>query len=92
MRMAFDAARNQMVMFGGSPARSGDLAWLGETWLWDGQVWTQAAVEGPSPRGLHDMAYDPRRERVVLFGGYDDENLGDTWEWDGERWTQVEPQ
>lgn len=39
------------------------------------------------------MAYDPRRDRIVLFGG----RLGwpndsaDTWEFDGERWQQVLP-
>jgi hypothetical protein len=45
------------------------------------------------------MAYDARRERIVLFGGRrfgidfngdnvsDDGLLGDVWEWDGTQWT-----
>ena len=35
----------------------------------------------------HGMAYDSKRGRVVLFGGYvAGSPLGDTWEFDGERW------
>jgi hypothetical protein len=39
------------------------------------------------------MAYDPVRQRVLLFGGYDATNrhLADTWEWDGNHWTQQAP-
>ena len=54
------------------------------TWLWDGQFWTHVQDMGPSARFDHAMAYDSRRDRIVLFGGggvaagipY----LGDTWE------------
>ncbi len=41
------------------------------------------------------MAYDPKRKRIVLFGGEalpvagQREYLADTWEWDGEYWIQV---
>jgi len=39
------------------------------------------------------VAYDLRRQRLVLFGGYrtsgaDRVRLGDTWEWDGSRWEE----
>lgn len=38
------------------------------------------------------MVEDPRRRRVVLFGGIGDAApLGDTWEWDGITWTNVTP-
>jgi len=37
------------------------------------------------------MAYDPGRQRVVLFGGRaGSDEFGDTWEWDGSAWTQRE--
>lgn len=37
------------------------------------------------------MAYDPTRERVVLYGGEDGSDyLGDTWEWDGATWTEID--
>ena len=36
------------------------------------------------------MAYDVRRERVVLFGGADAAAVrGDTWEWNGTAWTRL---
>ena len=37
------------------------------------------------------MAYDPVRERVVLFGGRSPFVRGDTWVWDGRRWTKMRP-
>ena len=38
------------------------------------------------------MAYDPKRARVVLFGGSGgDGGSWDTWEWDGVRWTELSP-
>lgn len=38
------------------------------------------------------MAYDPLRERLVLYGGFNGAvALGDTWLYDGLRWTQQQP-
>lgn len=42
-------------------------------------------------RRSHALAYDPLRQRVVLFGGLPDpgfvtRGLADTWEWEGSRW------
>ena len=59
-----------------------------DTWGWDGTQWNLLEASGPPNRGSHFMAYDPARDRLVLFGGYDNvNNLGDTWEWDGVSWT-----
>jgi hypothetical protein len=53
-------------------------------------LWAQAQDMGPPPREGHALAYDPRRDRLVLFGGVDGgRSFGDTWEWDGKLWTQV---
>ncbi|MEZ4365050.1 MAG: hypothetical protein R2939_02040 [Kofleriaceae bacterium] len=67
-----------------------------DTWRWDGTTWTEvSAATAPSGRGRHAMAYDPVRDRVVLFGGdpiYGSPNIGalaDTWLWDGAAWTEV---
>lgn len=59
--------------------------------------WNQVnsgASNSPSARYNHAMVYDSSRNRVVLFGGYDnDGSLSDTWEmtWNGSSasWTQV---
>jgi hypothetical protein len=46
--MAFDAASNQLIMFGGSASRIS-----GDTWLWKGDGWTQLhPAHSPSPRAL----------------------------------------
>jgi hypothetical protein len=44
------------------------------------------------------MAFDRRRNRVVLFGGHagfmpgrTGEMFGDTWEWTGSAWERVHP-
>jgi hypothetical protein len=35
------------------------------------------------------MAYDPRRQRVVLMGGETARGkVADTWDWDGEKWVE----
>jgi hypothetical protein len=56
-------------------------------------IWVRVATGGPSPRWGAAMAYDPLRDRVVLYGGgfgryptlgY----LDDTFEFDGTTWTQ----
>ena len=38
------------------------------------------------------MAYDPKSERVILFGGYVSESLIDdqTWAWDGQDWAHLD--
>lgn len=52
-----------------------------------------APLVSPPARSGHDVAYDPVRQRVILFGGFPDvgTRLGDTWEWDGTNWTQRMP-
>jgi hypothetical protein len=87
--MAYDAARDRAVVFGGGA----DLRQRSDTWEWDGQRWLDVSplAGAPPPRTEHAMAYDAARERVVLFGGWNRQassstNLGDTWVWDGDSW------
>jgi len=93
--LAFDAARGEVVLFGGRNDAVVRDHYFGDTWVWDGQRWAQRAPEaGPRPRGQHAMGYHEGTERVVLFGGatgVDLAPLGDTWEWDGERWLERHP-
>lgn len=85
--MVHDAARQQLVMFGGNDG-TGQLS---DTWIWEGCCWTPRMVTGPSAREGHAMAYDAIRQQVVLFGGRDDSGSGfngETWLWNGTSWTQ----
>jgi hypothetical protein len=86
--MAYEDARQRVVLFGGWAAGP-----LGDTWEWDGSAWTQIADIGPSGRYYFGMTYDVSRQCVVLFGGFvwqgQWELVGETWEWDGTEWTQI---
>jgi hypothetical protein len=87
--MAYDAARGEVIMFGG---------WNGSyefaaTWAWDGATWTQQhPVSSPPGRDGMGMAYDVARAEVVMFDGCTlDSFLNDTWTWDGTNWTEQHP-
>lgn len=80
--MAYDAARGEVVLFGGI----GDQH---DTWVWNGVDWTQKnPLHNPPGRYAHAMAYDAGRGEVVLFGGQDGiSNVrNDTWIWNGVDW------
>jgi hypothetical protein len=94
IKMAYDAARGVVVMFGGSvPGAGPNGTPPADTWTWDGHAWTRAATEGPAARYLHAMAYDVKRQRVVMTAGNRSARpfdvLNDTWEWDGTRWAEI---
>jgi hypothetical protein len=87
--MAFDTARRRVVAFAAGPS-----GYDSETWEWDGAQWTQVANAGPAARLNPGMVYESNRQRMLLFGGYEEigncaRAVGDTWEWDGTQWTQV---
>lgn len=91
-RMAFDSNRAQLVLFGGSTRARLPLDLKNDTWIFIGDAWQPVNGPAPSARGGQAMAYDPVRDRVVLYGGFDqaDQELADTWEWDGEGWACVD--
>jgi hypothetical protein len=97
MAIAYDAARQCVVLFGGVPGGGSYQGDLGDTWLWDGSNWAQAfPLNSPNtPKGFvwHSVAFDAARGQVILFGGqklgYGDSN--ETWTWDGTNWTQQSP-
>ncbi|MDR2014094.1 MAG: hypothetical protein LBP99_00520, partial [Azoarcus sp.] len=63
--MAYDAARGQVVLFGGT----GENSVMGDTWTWDGGAWTQRSpATSPPARSSPSMAYDAARGEIVLFG------------------------
>ena len=85
--LVYHDAGKHTVLFGGwTPS-----GLLDDTWLWDGQVWREmSGGVHPSPRMSPAIAYDPLRQRVVLFGGSGDA-AGETWEWNGTSWHQAHP-
>jgi hypothetical protein len=98
--MAYDAARDVVVLFGGLTTgdECGDLGVCQDTWEWDGASWTlvePADPEGdrrPSPRGFAVAAYDAAASALYLVGGIDDmfNPRSDVWRWDGVSWAQIQ--
>ena len=104
--MVYHTVWERVVFFGGESEKYtackdqvGDSGWYGkeDIWEWDGSSW--ASVEpatGPAPMIDHALAYDARRDVIVLFGGTLCSDirscLNDTWEWDGHEWALRTPE
>lgn len=85
--MAFDERRALTMLYGD---RGADATTM---WAWDGRRWRASDAAGPGLRRHIKLAYDSARDRMVMYGGYDDSGrniLSDTWEWDGQRWHQFD--
>jgi hypothetical protein len=72
-----------VVLFGGLTLGTPQVR-LGDTWVWDGEAWTQHTGPGPSARVYPQMVYDPVRRETVLFGGHGGGTglpFSDIWLW-----------
>jgi hypothetical protein len=92
--IAYDSARQQAILFSGIYAWSGNAGFFhNDTWQWDGENWQALSpAQQPPGRSEHAMAFDEKRQVIVLFGGRSNDGpLGDTWEWDGQEWRHIIP-
>lgn len=92
--MAFDAARNVMVVFGGRRNIFNPNEYLNETWEYSRLLnqWTIAApLNSPAPMLRPAMGYHPAMNRLIAFGGEfgNGTGSGETWTYDGADWTQI---
>ncbi|MBL8793357.1 MAG: hypothetical protein JNM56_05610 [Planctomycetia bacterium] len=91
--ICYDAGNKQVVLFGGGNADTerGDPG----TWIYTSatNTWRELKLDRqPPPRANSQLAYDPVRKKVVLFGGDQlDQTIADTWTFDGQQWTQQKP-
>jgi hypothetical protein len=91
--ICYDAARDQVVLFGGGNAdtQRGDPG----TWVYTPATNTWRACQldrQPPPRANSQLVYDPVAKKVILFGGDQlDQTIADTWAFDGTEWTQKSP-
>ncbi len=91
---AYDAPRQRMVMFSGYNG-----SWLNDTWelsLGAAPAWTQlTGSTPPPPRNLAAVAIDTARERMMVFGGWEESTqtyYHDTWAFSlasSAGWSQV---
>ncbi|WP_436698720.1 Kelch repeat-containing protein [Nocardioides sp. BYT-33-1] len=87
--MAYDEARDQVVLFGGTLTAGG---YSDQTWTWDGVTWTQRTpATSPTARTRATMAWDPVGQQVVMFGGQTASAtpVNEVWAWDGTTWASV---
>jgi len=96
-QMAYDIQSDRTILFGGGNYFTD---WYSnETWAYDhgNNSWTRMSpLLSPSPRYDHQLVYDSRSDRVILFGGAVGAGptlLGDTWAYDHESdiWTNLAP-
>lgn len=84
--MAYDVARRQVVLLGGTDSQHP----INDTWLWDGARWTKSAASGPSALLKPTMTYDRGRGQILLYGQSGGaSSVSETWLWDGSRWTRA---
>lgn len=103
MSSVFDARRDRMLIFGGS---TGDGYYGASNQVWelslrDRPKWRPitATDTPPSPRRSTAAVFDPLRDRMVVYGGFDavpasDQFLGDAWALglgDAPAWTRLWP-
>lgn len=87
--IAYDIEENAMYLFGGATSGSTFSSLTNTTWVLKDGRWRELnPASAPARRGLPAMGYDPVRQQVVLYGGFDAgrNDLNDTWAWDGENW------
>ena len=84
-----------VLLHGGHWVDGNDGGFLGDTWHWDGEAWSEVAQgTGPGPRVNSPGAWDERLGGIVMFGGGEgptDAGTNDTWLWtSADGWTQLE--
>ena len=89
--MAYDAATQTILFFGGESNCNPVCAPSNATWSWNGGTWVLLSPPAKPPARLDaSLAYDASTGTVLLFGGSDGTNyLNDTWLWNGSIWAQV---
>ncbi len=85
--MLFHEGRGTTMFFGGGQCLDCPERARNDLWEWTGTAWrnlTPTESVRPSPRTRHAMAYDPLADRVILFGGIEENDTrdlrADTWE------------
>ena len=101
-RLAYDSEDRMAVLFGGRGRPDGATGVFhdsSETWIWTGGGWVQHfPLNSPPRRTAHTMVYDSVNDRVIAFGGRQEETevggadtlLADLWAFNDDRdWTQL---
>ena len=101
LAMAYDAAADRVILFGGVQNIGGSFVEANDTWAYDfdTDTWTnRSPAVAPSPRLGHRMVYDAHSDVVILVGGHRGRDpsavfLNDTWSYDFDAnvWSERTP-
>jgi len=92
-RAVYDTLGETNVLLGMSSSTNPAV----ETWKGNASALSLEPQNGPESRYFHQVAYDTKRHRTVLFGGHSNPQTGsgvaidDTWEFDGGTWENKNP-
>lgn len=88
--ISYNEQQHSIFLFGGFCSL--DKKRLNDLWQFDGQSWIRITGDNPPPaRSGHSMIYDKVNNRLLVFGGKNEEGklLNDLWSWDGSRWEMI---
>jgi hypothetical protein len=90
--MAYDSSSGSVILFGGADFNN----YYSDVWSWNGTVWEDvtpvSGPDGPDGRWFAMMAYSSVQDRIILFGGNNDNgDLSDTWSFNNatKTWTYL---
>jgi len=87
--IVYDAAL-QMVLLVNVGSESSELGVPAKIWGWDGLQWRVVNDERLEGRNLGGVAYDSKRNVLVVYGGWSPNKCyNDTWEWNGQTWSKL---
>lgn len=66
--MGYDPALKETILYGGLTGPT-SVSSSSATWAFSASGWTQLPIRGPGPRNFGSIAWDPRLDGMVLFGG-----------------------
>jgi len=90
--MAYDSARERVILYGGSTIDPDDIIFYDDTWEYDGTDWTEVTTaHSPPAKMVRTMAFDSTRDRTVLAIDPGSGPSAETWEYDGTDWTKLSP-
>ena len=85
--VTFDSRVGAVIAVGGATPSNKIAKWTGATWV-------TLAETLPSPRNVPEVAFDPDRDRRIVFGGSPQNAtyplLGDVFEFDGTAWRHLD--
>jgi hypothetical protein len=87
--LTFDKELKKVFLFGGSTVNRDYGQQSGESWLFDGKIWTKLAIN--QPPNIFNAAATYGGGRILRFGGWNgDSRIKETWQFLNNNWEKIE--